>query len=68
MKKVLISMIIAAAFVGLALTVAATETVKIGLNYPQTGPYAAMGLDEFQAATSRRRRDQRRRRHHGQEG
>lgn len=26
------------------------ETVKIGLNYPKTGPYAVMGLDQWRAA------------------
>ncbi|MBN1853226.1 MAG: substrate-binding protein [Pirellulales bacterium] len=25
------------------------DTVKIGLNYPKTGPYAVMGLDQWQA-------------------
>jgi len=29
----------------------AAETVKLGLNYPETGPYAVMGLDQFRAAT-----------------
>jgi len=27
------------------------ETVKIGLNYPETGPYSVQGLDQFHAAT-----------------
>ncbi len=37
----------------LALAVAAgsqAQTVKIGLNYPETGPYSAQGLDELRAA------------------
>jgi ABC-type branched-subunit amino acid transport system substrate-binding protein len=29
----------------------AQETVKIGLNYPETGPYSVQGLDQFRAAT-----------------
>jgi branched-chain amino acid transport system substrate-binding protein len=29
---------------------AAADTVKLGLNYPKTGPYAAMGLDQWRAA------------------
>jgi len=28
----------------------AADTVKIGLNYPKTGPYEAMGLDQWRAA------------------
>ncbi|MDF1837276.1 MAG: ABC transporter substrate-binding protein, partial [Planctomycetota bacterium] len=28
-----------------------TETVKVGLNYPETGPYSVQGLDQFRAAT-----------------
>ncbi len=31
-------------------TAAAQETVKIGLNYPRTGPYFTQGLDQFRAA------------------
>jgi branched-chain amino acid transport system substrate-binding protein len=27
------------------------DTVRIGLNYPKTGPYSVQGLDEFRAAT-----------------
>lgn len=26
------------------------ETIKIGLNYPKTGPYSVQGLDQFRAA------------------
>lgn len=29
---------------------AAQETVKVGLNYPRTGPYFSQGLDQFRAA------------------
>ncbi|MCB2230838.1 substrate-binding protein [bacterium] len=28
-----------------------SETVKIGLNYPETGPYSVQGQDQFRAAT-----------------
>ncbi len=28
-----------------------TETINIGLNYPQTGPYSALGLAQYNAAT-----------------
>ncbi|MFZ1984221.1 MAG: substrate-binding protein [Desulfatitalea sp.] len=31
-------------------TVAQADVVKIGLNYPKTGPYAVQGLDQWQAA------------------
>ncbi|MBN2021305.1 MAG: substrate-binding protein [Pirellulales bacterium] len=31
-------------------TVALGETVKVGLNYPKTGPYAVQGLDQWRAA------------------
>jgi ABC-type branched-subunit amino acid transport system substrate-binding protein len=27
------------------------ESVKVGLNYPKTGPYATQGLDQYRAAT-----------------
>ena len=30
--------------------VAAQETVKVGLNYPRTGPYFSQGLDQIRAA------------------
>jgi ABC-type branched-subunit amino acid transport system substrate-binding protein len=29
----------------------AAEPVKVGLNYPKTGPYATQGLDQYRAAT-----------------
>lgn len=35
---------------GWAGVVAAEDTVKIGLNYPQTGPYAVEGQEQLQAA------------------
>ncbi|MCK5125302.1 MAG: substrate-binding protein [candidate division Zixibacteria bacterium] len=34
----------------LAATAYCGETVKIGLNYPKTGPYSVQGQDQFQAA------------------
>jgi ABC-type branched-subunit amino acid transport system substrate-binding protein len=34
----------------LFVPVAAADTVKIGLNYPKTGPYSVQGLDQLRAA------------------
>jgi len=34
----------------LRLAMAAGDTVVIGLNYPETGPYAKQGLDQRRAA------------------
>ena len=31
-------------------TTFASETIKLGLNYPQTGPYSVQGLDQLRAA------------------
>ena len=39
-----------ASFFVMIFTVAILAQVKIGLNYPETGPYAAQGLDQFRAA------------------
>ncbi|MFH1841957.1 MAG: substrate-binding protein [bacterium] len=33
-----------------AITAAQAGVVKVGLNYPKTGPYATMGLDQIRAA------------------
>jgi ABC-type branched-subunit amino acid transport system substrate-binding protein len=33
-----------------AMAVPAAEVVKVGLNYPRTGPYFTQGLDQFRAA------------------
>ncbi len=33
-----------------SMAAAAQETVRIGLNYPRTGPYFTQGLDQFRAA------------------
>lgn len=35
---------------GLQPAISADEVVKIGLNYPETGPYAKQGLDQRRAA------------------
>lgn len=35
----------------LSVTVMAEGTVKIGLNYPKTGPYHVQGADQYRAAT-----------------
>jgi ABC-type branched-subunit amino acid transport system substrate-binding protein len=37
-------------FTILAGVLAAQETVKLGFNYPRTGPYAVQGLDQLRAA------------------
>lgn len=34
----------------LACILPAQDTIKLGFNYPKTGPYAAQGLDQLQAA------------------
>jgi ABC-type branched-subunit amino acid transport system substrate-binding protein len=34
----------------LCAATASAATVKIGLNYPETGPYSVQGLDQYQAA------------------
>ncbi|MBN2211743.1 MAG: substrate-binding protein [Sedimentisphaerales bacterium] len=41
---------IVAAVVLMLIVSASAETVKVGLNYPKTGPYSAMGLAQWQAA------------------
>jgi len=46
------SRILAVGVAGLMLAATAAvaeDTVKIGLNYPKTGPYSAQGLDQWQA-------------------
>ncbi|MCP4705635.1 MAG: ABC transporter substrate-binding protein, partial [candidate division Zixibacteria bacterium] len=35
----------------IAMVNVAVATVKVGLNYPKTGPYSIQGLDQFRAAT-----------------
>ncbi len=35
----------------LGTTALGSETVKVGLNYPETGPYSIQGKDQYQAAT-----------------
>ncbi|MBU1698578.1 MAG: substrate-binding protein [Candidatus Eisenbacteria bacterium] len=49
MKKVLsiVTVLVIFCFV---ITPAFGSTVKVGLNYPKTGPYADMGLDQYRAA------------------
>jgi branched-chain amino acid transport system substrate-binding protein len=41
---------IVAACLALAGAAATADVVKVGLNYPKTGPYAVQGLDQWQAA------------------
>jgi len=47
MKTLLVIIGILAIF---SMTAAAAETVKVGLNYPKTGPYAVQGADQWRAA------------------
>ncbi|NQZ59068.1 MAG: substrate-binding protein [Lentisphaeraceae bacterium] len=42
--------IITALIFGLFTTLAAEEMVNIGLNYPRTGPYSVIGLDQLRAS------------------
>ncbi len=48
--KVLKTMTIIACILAVASLAVASSTVKIGLNYPKTGPYNVQGLDQFRAA------------------
>ncbi|MCP4590023.1 MAG: ABC transporter substrate-binding protein [bacterium] len=49
MRKLLLTTVLAT---GMMLTgsALAEDTVKIGLNYPETGPYSVQGLDQWRAA------------------
>lgn len=51
-KPIVISMffILSLFFIGVPSVAGADEVVKIGLNYPETGPYAKQGLDQRRAA------------------
>ncbi len=42
--------VIAVLLLAAAAPATAQDTVKIGLNYPRTGPYFTQGLDQFRAA------------------
>jgi len=42
---------VATMILAFAAAIGAAETVKVGLNYPKTGPYATIGEDQFRAAT-----------------
>lgn len=44
------ALIVATCLLNFAASLWAAETVKVGLNYPKTGPYATMGEDQFRAA------------------
>ncbi len=46
--KLLVLLLLCCAF---SATGAISQTINIGLNYPQTGPYSIEGLDQFRAAT-----------------
>ncbi len=47
MKTLLVVIVILGIFSAMAF---AAETVKVGLNYPKTGPYAVQGADQWRAA------------------
>ena len=49
MKKSALALLLALCVVTFAAQ-ASGDTVKVGLNYPKTGPYEAMGLDQLRAA------------------
>jgi len=51
-KQLLLTLLICGTFFISVLGVcfAAADTVKIGLNYPKTGPYSVQGLDQLRAA------------------
>jgi len=51
MKKLLpILTLVLTAGIAFSYARTAEETVKVGLNYPKTGPYSAQGLDQWRAA------------------
>ncbi|MFZ5980110.1 MAG: substrate-binding protein [Candidatus Zixiibacteriota bacterium] len=49
--KLLKTMFVASLVIFLVASVFAQNTIKIGLNYPETGPYSVQGLDQYRAAT-----------------
>ncbi len=49
MKKISLSILLLV-LVALAGAAVAQDVVKVGLNYPKTGPYATQGLDQWRAA------------------
>ena len=52
MRKTVVSLIMFAALAMLIVSpVTAADTVKVGLNYPKTGPYSTQGLDQWRAAS-----------------
>jgi len=50
MKTFKITLFVFSLMTIMALSVFAAGTVKIGLNYPKTGPYSVQGLDQWRAA------------------
>lgn len=50
MGKRSITVVLLASAMLLGGTAFAQDTVKVGLNYPKTGPYSAQGLDQWRAA------------------
>ncbi len=51
MKRAIHLFLILALAAMTASPVLCSETIKLGLNYPKTGPYMVQGLDQYRAAT-----------------
>ncbi|MBN1270075.1 MAG: substrate-binding protein [Kiritimatiellae bacterium] len=49
-KMIVVALVGLVAWLTVAACVQAQDTVKVGLNYPKTGPYASQGLDQIRAA------------------
>ncbi len=50
MRRLLSIFVVLAVVAGVTTAALAEDVVKIGLNYPKTGPYATQGADQFRAA------------------
>ncbi len=50
MRKVFFSIVCVALVMAFASIAFASDVVKVGLNYPKTGPYSVQGLDQWRAA------------------
>jgi ABC-type branched-subunit amino acid transport system substrate-binding protein len=51
MKQIARTLTILTVVAMLAIPAIASDVVKLGLNYPKTGPYQVQGLDQYRAAT-----------------
>ncbi|MDM8552234.1 substrate-binding protein [Desulfobacterales bacterium HSG2] len=49
-SRILMRLILAGTFCLLSVPCVAQDAVKIGMNYPKTGPYSVQGLDQWRAA------------------